>query len=91
MPGRTMPPAQRHTKDFPGLARSREKAVMAARPGQGSNLTLDRRNSSLRAAKRMLQPPFQSNKVPLPAEPPKTIAKCVYFAKKRLEVHVVYH
>ena len=37
----------------------------------------------------MLQPPFQSNKVPLPAEPPKTIAKCVYFAKKRLEVHVV--
>ena len=39
----------------------------------------------------MLQPPFQSNKVPLPAEPPKTIAKCVYFAKKRLEVHVVYH
>ena len=39
----------------------------------------------------MLQPPFQSNKVPLPAEPPKTIAKCVYFAKKRLEVHVVHH
>ena len=25
-------PAERHTKDFPGLARSREKAVMAARP-----------------------------------------------------------
>ena len=80
-------PTQRHTKDFPGLAGSREKAVMPL--DQGSNLTLDRRNSSLRAAKRMLQPPFQSNKVPLPAEPPKTIVKCVYFAKKRLEVHVV--
>ena len=52
---------------------------------------LDSRNSSSRAAKRMLQPPFQSNKVPNPlsAEPAKTIPKCVYFAKKRVEVHVV--
>ena len=53
--------------------------------------TLDSRNSSSRAAKRMLQPPFQSNKVPLSAEPAKTIAKCVYLAKKRVEVHVVTH
>ena len=37
----------------------------------------------------MLQPPFQSNKVPLSAEPAKTIPKCVYLAKKRVEVHVV--
>ena len=48
--------------------------------------TLDSRNSSPRAAKRMLQPPFQSNKVPLSAEPAKTIAKCVYLAKKRVEL-----
>ena len=47
--------------------------------------TLDSRNSSPRAAKRMLKPPFQSNKVPLSAEPAKTIAKCVYLAKKRAE------
>ena len=46
--------------------------------------TLDRRNSSSRAAKRMLQPPFQSNKVPLSAEPAKTIAKCVYSAGAHL-------
>ena len=46
--------------------------------------TLDSRNSSSRAAKRMLQPPFQSNKVPLSAEPAKTVAKCVYLAKKRV-------
>ena len=51
--------------------------------------TLDSRNSSSRAAKRMLQPPFQSNKVPLSAEPAKTIPKCVYLAKKRVEVQVV--
>ena len=48
--------------------------------------TLDSRNSSPRAAKRMLQPPFQSNKVPLSAEPAKTIAKCVYLTKKRVEL-----
>ena len=48
--------------------------------------TLGSRNSSPRAAKRMLQPPFQSNKVSLSAEPAKTIAKCVYLAKKRVEL-----
>ena len=48
--------------------------------------TLDSRNSSSRAAKRTLQPPFQSNKVPLSAEPANTIAKCVYLAKKRVEL-----
>ena len=37
----------------------------------------------------MLQPPFQSNKVPLSAEQAKTIAKCLYLPKKRVEVHVV--
>ena len=46
--------------------------------------TLGSRNSSPGAAKRMLQPPFQSNKVPLSAEPAKTM--CVYLAKKRVEL-----
>ena len=48
--------------------------------------TLGSRNSSPRAAKGMLQPPFQSNKVPFSAEPAKTIAKCVCLAKKRVEL-----
>ena len=52
--------------------------------------TLDSRNSSSRAAKRMLQPPFQSNKVPLSAEPAKTIAKCVYLAKNESKC-MLYH
>ena len=51
--------------------------------------TLDSRNSSFRAAKGMIQPPFQSNTVFLSAKPAKTIAKCVSLARKGLEVHAV--
>ena len=64
-------------------------AFMSTSATAHSSSTLDSRNSSLRAAKRMPQPPFQRNKVPLSAEPAKTVAKCAYLVKKRVELHVV--
>ena len=44
--------------------------------------TLDSRNTSSRAAKRMLQPPYQRNKVPLSAEPSKNYRKVRIFGEE---------
>ena len=42
-----------------------------------SSTTLDCRDSSFKAPTRLVQPPYESDKAALSAEPAKTVAKCL--------------
>ena len=57
-------------------------AFVSTSPTVLSSSTLDCLNSSLRAAKWMLQPPFQSNKVPLSAAASKSNRKVTIFGEE---------
>ena len=52
--------------------------------------TLDSRNFSSRAAKRLLQPPFQSNKVPLSAGQQK-LSQSAYIWRRNESKCMLYH